>query len=265
MERLQTRGPEIGVCNLCGQTRKLTNDHIPPKGVPRVGQVYLDRLSETLGAEKATKGARYFQHGVKYRSICAECNNERLGLRLDPTLVQFCKDVQEAIAQKVYLPTDIRVQQNKLFRAVIGHLLAHGLGTFKIGPFAELKTNYFLNLDQFFPADLRLYYWVYPYQPQIVGRALARKEAVIGDDGVLFSVMKFFPIAWLCSLGDLNERDSALVTRVDHLATDDIEDFVNLRISPSHLPHPRWPESPGRNGMVFHNSLGTIARPRRVE
>ncbi|WP_282270126.1 hypothetical protein, partial [Stenotrophomonas sp. PS02298] len=144
-------------------------------------------------------------------------------------------------------------------------LLAHGLGTFKIGPFAELKTNYFLNLDQFFPADLRLYYWVYPYQPQIVGRALARKEAVIGDDGVLFSVMKFFPIAWLCSLGDLNERDSALVTRVDHLATDDIEDFVNLRISPSHLPHPRWPESPGRNGMVFHNSLGTIARPRRVE
>lgn len=263
MERLQTRGPEIGVCNLCGQTRKLTDDHIPPKGVPRVGQAYLERLSETLSAEKATKGARYFQRGVKFRSICAECNNERLGQRLDPTLVQFCKDAQEAIAQNVYLPTDVRVQQNKLFRAVIGHLLAHGLGTFKAGPFSERKTEYFLNPDQLFPANLRLYNWVYPYQSQIVGRALFRKEAVIGEDGVIFSVMKFFPIGWLCSLGDLNERDAVMVSRVDQLATGGIEDFATPRISPSHIPPPRWPEAPSSNGMVVHNSLGTIAKPKR--
>lgn len=263
MKRLETRGPEVGICNLCGQMQKLTEDHIPPKGVPRVGQVYLDRLSETLGAEKATRAARYFQRGVKYRSICAKCNNELLGKNLDPALIQFCKDAQEALVRNVYLPTDVRVQQNKLFCAVIGHLLAHGLGSFNAGPFSGRKREYFLSPDQSFPADLRLYYWVYPYQPQIVGRFLIRKEAVIGQDGVLFSVMKFFPIGWLCSLGDLNERDAAMVSRVDQLATSDIEDSTVLRVSPSLVPPSSWPEAPGSNGMVLHNSLGTVARPRQ--
>ncbi|MGH8052538.1 MAG: hypothetical protein ACREP4_01210 [Stenotrophomonas sp.] len=262
MERLQTRGPEIGICNICGLTERLTDDHVPPKGVPLVGQVYLDRLSEALGAQKPTRQARLFQRGVKYRSICAKCNNERLGQALDPTLVQFCKDAKAAITERLYLPSDIRVQQNKLFRSVIGHLLAHGLGTHKAGQFIERKTEYFLKLDQPFPEDLRLYYWVYPYKPQIVGRALARKELIIGTDVVIFSLLKFFPIAWLCSIGDLEGPDAAQVTRVDHLATPNIEDFAHLRINPSYIPAAHWPEAPGGNSVVLHNRLGTIAIPR---
>jgi len=94
---------------------------------------------------------------------------------------------------------------------------------------------------------------------------LVRKECVIGEDGVLFSVMKFFPVGWLCSLGDLHERDAAMVSRVDQLATGDIEDSTVLRISPSLIPPPRWPEAPSSNGMVLHNSRGTIARPKRPD
>lgn len=34
--RIQTRGRDGGPCNLCGAVARLTEDHIPPKGVPRV-------------------------------------------------------------------------------------------------------------------------------------------------------------------------------------------------------------------------------------
>lgn len=58
--RLETRGPEIGPCNICGKIAKLTEDHIPPKGVPRVGQAYATSLVAALGAQKVGKGSRLF-------------------------------------------------------------------------------------------------------------------------------------------------------------------------------------------------------------
>ncbi|MNN55249.1 hypothetical protein D3C81_1701130 [compost metagenome] len=91
---------------------------------------------------------------------------------------------------------------------------------------------------------------------------MARKELIIGTDVVIFSLLKFFPIAWLCSIGDLEGPDAAQVTRVDHLATPNIEDFAHLRINPSYIPAAHWPEAPGGNSVVLHNRLGTIAIPR---
>lgn len=264
MERLQTRGPESGICNICGQTARLTDDHIPPKGVPRVGQVYLDRLSETLGAGKPTSHAREFQRGVKYRSICAICNNERLGSYYDPTLVAFCRDVQTAITQRLYAPTDIRVQQNRLFRSIIGHLLAHGLNTHRTGTLVSSKTDYFLDPTLPFPDDLRLYCWVYPYRPQVVARGLGTIfDFSVARDPVVCSIMKFFPIAWMCSVGDLPAMEAETVMRVDNLATAQIDDHADIVIYPSRIPPSRWPEAPRKNGVVLHNSLGTIAHPKR--
>jgi len=64
MLRLQTRGPEFGKCNICGVPSKLTDDHIPPKGVPLVGQAFLQKLTDGLGADRNAKGKRLFQNGV---------------------------------------------------------------------------------------------------------------------------------------------------------------------------------------------------------
>lgn len=262
MKRLETRGPAVGVCNICGVNAKLTDDHIPPKGVPRVGQVYLDRLSVALGAKEASRQARMFQRGVKYRSICADCNNVLLGSHYDPTLVAFCQNVQSAVTDLAYAPTSIRVQQNRLFRSVIGHLLAHGLNTHRTGTLVARKTDYFLDTTQAFPSELRLYCWVYPYRPQVVARGLGTVfDFATQRDPVICSILKFFPLAWMCSIGDLPGNETHDVIRVDHLSTGALDDTTEIVIAPSILPPSRWPEAPRVNGAVLHNDLGTIGYP----
>lgn len=265
MVRLETRGPEIGACNLCGVLTRLTEDHIPPKGVPLVGQAYLERLSASLGAERNQRSGRLFQRGVKYRSICAKCNNELLGHDYDPTLISFCKAVHAALADRVYLPSVFRVQQNRLFRSIIGHLLAHGLNLHRMGPFSSQKTDYFLDPSLPFPADLRLYCWIYPYKVQVVARGIGSIfDFRFKQEPSVFSVVKFFPVAWMCSNADLPPQALSQIVRVDQLSSGDIDDYAEIALSPSNIPHPRWPEAPGDNGAVFHNDLGTIARPIRT-
>ena len=262
MVRLETRGPEIGICNLCGANARLTEDHIPPKGVPLVGQAYLERLTDTLGVERNRRSGRIFQRGVKYRSICAKCNNELLGQAYDPTLIRFCKEVHSSLSDRVYISADIRVQQNRLFRSVVGHLLAHGVGQHRMGPFPSQKNDYFLDDSAIFPSDLRLYCWAYPYKAQVVARGLASIfDFRFKSEPFVFSILKFFPVAWLCSTADLPAHASGQVTRVDHLSTVDINDYATISLNPSNIPHPRWPEAPGKNGAVFHNDHGTVARP----
>lgn len=265
MVRLETRGPEVGICNICGVRARLTEDHIPPKGVPLVGQAYLERLSASLGAERNQRSGRIFQRGVKYRSICGKCNNELLGHDYDPTLINFCKAVHAALADRVYLPSVFCVQQNRLFRSIIGHLLAHGINLHRMGLFSSQKTNYFLDPSLPVPTDLRLYCWIYPYKVQVVARGIGSIfDFRFKQEASVFSVIKFFPVAWMCSNADLPSQVMRQIVRVDQLSSGDIDDSAEIALSPSNIPHPRWPEAPGDNGVVLHNDLGTLARPVRT-
>jgi len=253
--RLETRGPEIGPCNICGKIGKLTEDHIPPKGVPRVGQAYATSLVAALGAEKVGKGSRLFQSGVKYRSICRACNGDLLGAAYDPHLIKFCRDVDVAFRNRLYLPQDFELLPNRVFRSVVGHLLAHGVGLHRKGPLPAAKSDYFLAPSQAFPAELRLYCWLYPYHRQVMGRWMSRIfDNRWKETPFVFSIAKYFPVAWLCASGDLPPYIPPGVVRVDTLSTGSIDDLATITLNPSDVPPPDWPEAPGDNGIVFLNS-----------
>ena len=240
----------------------MTEDHIPPKGVPLVGQAYLERLTDTLGAERSAKSPRLFQRGVKYRTICAECNNELLGGDYDPVLVKFCKELHSALGQQIYRPVSITVKINRLIRAFIGHLIAHRIGNYRTGNFYSDITDYFLNNSGQFPNSLRAYCWVYPYKSQVVAHGLGSIfDYRNSGSSVIFSLMKFYPIGFLCSIEDLPEIEASQLTRIDHLTTIAIDDAVDVNLNISYIPHGRWPEAPGEHGAVFHNASGTSARP----
>jgi len=70
MSRILTRGPKVGVCNICGTEVRLTEDHTPPKGCVRVTQVEMKGIVELLAAELPGKRRRVSQNGVKYRTLC---------------------------------------------------------------------------------------------------------------------------------------------------------------------------------------------------
>jgi len=262
MFRLETRGPESGICNICGVLSRLTNDHVPPKGVPLVGQSYLEKLTDSLGAERSRKTGRIFQRGVKYRSLCSKCNNVLLGGAYDPTLIGLCKEVHSTLSLRVHLPITLTLRINRLVRAFVGHILSHGLGQHRLGTFSSQLTDYFLDESFPFPEDLRAYCWIYPYKAQVVAHGLGSIfDFRSSSDPFVFSLIKFYPVGFMCSIAALPDKEAHLVTRIDNLTSGHIDDEKHVVLNRSRIPSGRWPEAPGKNGVVFHNGIGTVANP----
>jgi len=177
-------------------------------------------------------------------------------------LIGLCNDLHTTLPQQVHLPITLNVKINRLIRAFVGHILSHGIGHYRIGEFSSHLTDYLIDESLAVPADLRAYTWIYPYKAQVVAQGLGS----IFDyrdlaNPFVFSMIKFYPIAFLCSVGDLPQKESRFVSRVDHLSTTGIDDKADLTLNRSYIPAERWPEAPGKNGAVFHNDLGTIAVP----
>lgn len=99
-----TRGARIGPCNIRGIVGPLTEDHIPSKGVSRLSQVVILKLIDPLGVERAKKSGRISQNGVKFRTLCARCNNKRLGIHCDPTLISFTRAIRSYLDSALHLP-----------------------------------------------------------------------------------------------------------------------------------------------------------------
>jgi len=79
MRKYKTRGPKKGICNICGEYGKLTEDHTSPKESATITQVEMHHIVGILSAEKPGSRVRVSQNGVKFRSLCNRCNNSLLG------------------------------------------------------------------------------------------------------------------------------------------------------------------------------------------
>ena len=77
MQKVITRGPRVGRCNICGKLGNLTEDHVPPKGSITPEKVGVRSLVQTMKAVDSRIG-QLFQNGVKFRTLCSTCNNVKL-------------------------------------------------------------------------------------------------------------------------------------------------------------------------------------------
>lgn len=260
--RIITRGARIGPCNICGITQALTEDHIPPKGVSRLSQVVMLNLTDLLGVERPKKSGRISQNGVKFRTLCAKCNNERLGIHYDPTLISFTREIRSYLESALHLPPTMYVPSkvNRLVRSVVGHLLAHGVGEHRAGTMMDELTNYFLDESAAFPAGLKLYYWIYPYNDQVLVKG-AGLSLHYWNAFAVFSLLKFYPLSFFFVLDEPPEW-CIPYERLDPLLSSAIEDEAMVRISFRGLPVQRWPEAPVDTGTVLHcpGAMGAVPR-----
>ncbi len=262
--RVITRGATVGTCNICGANGPLTDDHIPPKGVSRVGQVAMMDIIDLLSVERPKKRFRLSQNGVKYRTLCGKCNNERLGLGYDPTLIALCKDVRTYLESALHLPDEMHVKTkaNRLVRSIVGHLLAHGVSEHRNGSMIGELTDYFLDDQLPFPTHFKLYYWVYPYNDQVMIKGASMSPRYWNSFAV-FMLLKFFPLSFFFVLDEPNEWEIPFrLRRLDTKLSTAIEDEVIMPINFTDLPPQRWPEAPGNAGMVMHGKGATGAVPR---
>lgn len=262
--RINTKGPKVGTCNICGTHGLLTEDHIPPKGASRLKQVEMINIVDLLSVERPKKSARFSQNGVSYYTLCGKCNNERLGHGYDPTLITLSKDIRVYLESALYLPArmNVKTKPNRLIRSVVGHLLAHGIGEHRNGSMIEELTDYFLNENLPFPSRFKLYYWIYPYNDQVIIKSASMSPHNLNSFAV-FMLLKFFPISFFFVLDEPNEWRIPF-ERLDTMLSSSIDDETEIPISFTNLPPQRWPEVPDKAGMVMHNmdtgATGAIPR-----
>lgn len=117
-----------GHCAICGKRRTLTWDHVPPTCAYKARRVEIRPLIDSLRGASARP--RLSQAGIQFPSICAECNEARLGKEYDPHLREFARAIRSALSASGDLgialpsPYSITLKAQRVARSVVGHLLA---------------------------------------------------------------------------------------------------------------------------------------------
>ena len=254
-----TRGGKSGICNICGIGGPLTEDHTPPKGCVRPTAMELQHVTHRLDAGKAIKTKAH--EGVKYRTLCARCNNALLGGRYDPVLIEFSKQVRDLLVSDLVLPTTMRVPTKPalLMRSIWGHLAAVGVDRYLKGPRTEEWRDFFLDERLPVPADVNFYYWIYPYRRQALVRDAGSLD--IGNGGkAMYWLMKFYPLAFAVWMPQndwrLDYRD--LVT----YRTSSPDEVVNVMVDLAPVPHELTLEAPTTTQAIMFGRDSIVANSR---
>lgn len=274
VNKIRNYGGKEGYCNICDEYKKLTFDHVPPKGCVGIKNRNVAPLIAALNCKKLNKdNTRQFQDGLKFKSLCEVCNNELLGLEYDPYLKEFAAKISNytnlIIKQGISLPTiNIEIKLQRVVRSVVGHLLAAQVRedmTTPIthAPYMDALRQYFLNPLAPIPKELAIYYWVYPSDIQVIilGSGLMRinsKEVIVGE------FLKFYPIAfWV--IWDQPQININLHSLSKNRALS-IDDLSPVIISIENIPRVDWPEQPGNDKMVLLNDeVAYIATKKEIK
>jgi len=113
------------ICNICLEEKKLSWDHVPPKGGIDLIAVKQESILSKFTIPETEKAYKFSQNGVKFRTICSACNSY-LGLNYDTELNSFVLKIKEYIESKLELPSkmDFAAKPNKIIKSLMGHFLA---------------------------------------------------------------------------------------------------------------------------------------------
>lgn len=264
MRYLQTKGPAIGLCNICEAHGPLTADHVPPKGVNKFPRMRLYQLVDALNIPDAQKkGGRDFQQGVTFRTVCHRCNTDLMGGLYDPYLVRLSNAVSSYLFSVIHRPDFTRFETNPglVARAVLGHILALGVGRSPKGHMAEAAAKLVMDPNQNFPDMLKIYYWLYPFWDQVAIRGF-RVIVEWGEPQLTASALKYMPLAFMVAW----DVDPAL--NIPHLCLNDYiigsgNHKADIPLSFTDIPPQRYPEAPGEKGATLHHSADSFLAERR--
>ena len=248
----------------------MTRDHVPPKGSVRITQVEMFSILDAIGLKRPGKKGKNSQDGVKFHSLCGRCNNNRLGSRYDPALNHFSNELGAVIRSPIHLPRwmDIQIQPNRVSRAVIGHLMAVGHERYNQGTMTVAAREYFLDESAELPENLRIYYWMYPYNRQVLVRDALLNFRLLTEANVVFWLLKYFPVAFMVQY---NPPDTLTMKTqsLDGLLNNDIDHSATVRIDRNNIPRYNWPEAPDDDSAVFYmggdSAIGAHEKRKRVK
>lgn len=223
MKYIKQKRAKTDFCNICGKFRDLTWDHVPPKGTLAEADYYTNTLFD--GIPTRNNHMKRYQSGIKYRSICAECNNAILG-NYDSSYKEFIQSVKKALsgnrsAESIVVTARI----NRVLRAICGHFLA-----MKQEYDNQVTTDLFLRSyikdETLAMKESNLFCWFYPYNT-----VLNARDVVVSGHfknthpmGVV-SVMATQPLGYLLSGCD---ESSSILDNLSAYSTATINEEVEI-------------------------------------
>ena len=178
-----------------------------------------------------------YQSGIKYRSICQECNGERIG-RNDIEFAKFAKSVANYLITPCHENSIIVTTKiNRVLRAICGHFLAMKSSFDRKAISDKALREYLFRSDKKL-ARLKIFCWFYPYstivnvRDVVVGGFVqkAHPEGFIG-------VMNAFPLAYMISTKD---ETGCGLDNLSLYMTNNIEDEVAVTL---HLKTAFYPQT----------------------
>jgi hypothetical protein len=249
-------------CNICRRTKDpLTEDHVPPSNCLLERQVQIEPFENFLRRDEPVLPIS--QNGVRFRTLCSDCNNRRLGSDYDPHLGSMVRALQSRFSP-VYSPTDrwkTWCRSGLVIRALFGHLLAATTDDADTVPDTEMRA-FVLDQSTARPPSLRVFYWLHPHLDIKLLRSVAMPASRRGStDFGIFQILKFFPIGF--AVTDLDAYEG--LPRLDLFLRGRADVEVDLPFSLQLARDADWPERvEGRNFVVGGRSFSDAltARPR---
>lgn len=251
--RPKLNGTPIGYCNACNEYGLLTKDHIFPKSVVPAGEVLITNLEQRHGQSKAKPHRS--KKGLYLRTLCARCNNERLGSEYDPAwadLARQTRQVTDAICfQNLSAPSPIALscQPNRLGRSLVGHSLASMVPAEsnakpRLGRWHRILQSYFLEPEQPQPSGVDILYWfVRPSTAMVL--SFTARISMTGAGPMYGSFLRAYPIGFWITL----EQHSLLhlpqgLRVLPRATTQRLEESVQIKLDLDPSVPRLWPQTP---------------------
>jgi hypothetical protein len=185
------------ICNICQQEKKLSDDHVPPQSCPPVKSRVTSKLLYQMIGDTSFR-PRQDQNGVKFKTICSECNN-LLGYKYDWALGELARRIERFVESNLSLPDSFEVEclPNAVMRSVLGHLLSAKTETDEVVVDGLIRPSI---IDPSIPIhdDIHVFYWVYPYEETVIFRDFCMPAARGRFQNFgFFNLIKFYPLAFL--------------------------------------------------------------------
>ncbi|SDC11103.1 hypothetical protein SAMN02799630_00560 [Paenibacillus sp. UNCCL117] len=268
MHYLKFKREQTGKCNICGKIEKLTWDHVPPKGGQAFNDIEQESIFQYLAGSNGERRYQFSQNGVKYRTICSNCNNALLGAKADPVLNELAADVMLMIKTRLTLPQatiHVKTKPALICKSLLGHMLS-ATGDFGMSKIDDRYREYVLDEAMIIPKGIKVFYWIYPYMSLKVIRdiAMPRYRGEWSDfsrGGVgMFSILKYPPVGYLAT--DLNEYEG--LHELTQYCGSSLDDEAEIPFRLDVIQPEYWPEAGEDNFVMGGEGLGNgvSARPR---
>jgi hypothetical protein len=252
---------KIDLCNICREKKPLSWDHVPPKGGIHISSMEIKEIFYLIsGKENNVKNIS--QNGVKYRTICSDCNS-KIGTEFDPTLNELNKTLINFLTSSAVLPkySTVKVKPIRLMKAVLSHLVAAKLNIDDVIMDKNIRETIFLDKKSI-PKNLHIHYWIYPFDCTVILRDFAIPIQP-GNFSKCTSadIIKYFPLAFIISDTE-NFRELDSLSQYRNLG---IDDEINLKIDLGKMKDLDWPERVDETNIVFmsqESQNGIFAKPR---